>query len=138
MSTRCQVAFKRFGKDYSALIYRHSDGYPEVAGVDLHNFLDSCADLKLRSWSGSRFNDPEYLAAKYVVWLAEQFRFDQTRKHPLDFLCVGVCKEMHWDIDYLYEIVCTEGRPKVHCYEMVWDSKEGRPIQGKEIEIEIG
>ncbi len=63
MSTSAGIIF---GKDIA--IYRHSDGYPECTGEDLVEFMYQCSLMK-----DSRLNNPSYLAAKYVVWLAHFF-----------------------------------------------------------------
>ena len=122
MSTRSTTHFLSAGADKpTAIIYRHPDGYPEGAGADILDFLDQCAEL-----SDSRFNDPSYLAAKYVVFLADMFNYsyhldnlDKTRpKSRLDFISVGVVDEDPGDIDYRYVITChgRDKRPSVHCY----------------------
>jgi hypothetical protein len=77
-------------------------------GKDLIEFFKACAAL-----SDSRLNDPTYLAAKYVVWLAGQFNkhYDAEKvkfvknKSPLEFLSVGVVMEDPDDIEYKYVIV---------------------------------
>lgn len=67
MSTRANIHFMdEYGT--ASIIYRHSDGYPSGLGVDLHKFLDEAAKLQ-----DNRFDDPEYLAAKYLVWQAGEY-----------------------------------------------------------------
>ena len=113
MSTRCTTHFLQYGKPV-AIIYRHSDGYPEGAGVDLLSFLDECAGL-----DDSRFGDASYLAAKYVVWLAGKFNEGPSK---LEFLGVGVLMTDPGDIEFRHTVDCQvvgfaqSKRPTVKCY----------------------
>ena len=141
MSTRCQIMF-HWGEDetaVSALLYRHSDGYPDTEhGVlaDLDKFFD---DLD-KNLADKRYSDPCYLAAKLLVWFVAEYQnryFDMYKEmasmsktgddyaekkleefgHPCDFLGHGIDMCLHGDIEYLYHIHCNEGwggeRPKV-------------------------
>jgi hypothetical protein len=119
MSTRCAINFTR-GRDIAAKIYRHSDGYPDGdAGVpaDLEKFFDAVEEGTPNS--GPRFDQPEYLAAKFVVWQADQnaHTFDGKRYRKtgkLDFIGVGVLMENPGDIEYEYFVNCSSGeRPDV-------------------------
>jgi hypothetical protein len=115
MSTRAQIEFTENGKRL-AMLYRHFDGYPTGLGQDLLDFINYVQN-KL---SDNRFNDPEYLAAKCLVFLLG-FPKD------LKFLGIGVCNETHGDIDYFYRIECGErnqdGTPVVS-YVNTSDSEE--------------
>jgi len=137
MSTRSTTHFI-WGGDTEhpiAIIYRHGDGYPEGAGVDLLRFLDECAKLK-----DPRFSDPSYLAAKYVVFLADMFNYgyDDNFKpiraaSRLEFLSVGVVREDPGDIEYRYTVNCTSGfgskvPPTVECYDIVEEKTVEIPI----------
>ena len=148
MSTRCQIMF-HYGVDdtaVSALLYRHSDGYPDSEhGVlaDLDRFFD---DLEANV-PDNRFNDPCYLAAKLLVWFVNRHQEsmltmykawakdskdgdDYAAKklkefgHPCDFLGHGIDMCLHGDIEFLYHIHCHEGwsagRPLV-TWEFVTD-----------------
>ena len=126
MSTRCTTHFTYQNETKpEAIIYRHSNGYPSGAGVDLLRFLDEVNKL-----SDKRFNDPSYLAAKYVVFLADMF--NTSNESRLDFLSVGVVAQDPGDIEYRYVVNCSNGgRPVVKCYkvscsypENVWSQKE--------------
>lgn len=102
MATRATIHFKYVDEEKSeAIVYRHWDGYPEGMGQDLYRFLEEvknqCAD--------TRFNDPPYLAAKYVVWQAGEYAKDKTK--PLDFLSVGVVQEDPGDIEFRYTLHCS-------------------------------
>lgn len=113
MSTRCTVHFTNptWSTGPEAIIYRHSDGYPETMVPDLAEFFDA---VKAQTHD-TRFGDPSYLAAKYVVWLASQFavkysfpdgKFTTTPTAPLDFLSVGVMQKDPLDIEYRYVVKC--------------------------------
>lgn len=126
MSTRCTTHFV-YGNRLTAIVYRHSDGYPDGAGKDLLKFFEECSKLQ-----DSRFGDPSYLAAKYVVFLAQMFSVDYVydeelkkyneipKKNRLEFLSVGIVMEDPGDIDYRYVVDCSEldpktGFPKLKC-----------------------
>jgi hypothetical protein len=106
--------------------------------MDIVRFLKACKALP-----DSRLNDPSYLAAKYVVFLADMFnghyvKFKQAgicdatgesinagrygykrAKSKLDFIGVGILSEDPGDIEYRYVIDCgnlVEGLPTVTCY----------------------
>lgn len=120
MFTRCTTHFKGSGADV-AIIYRHGDGYPDGHGTDLLAFLKECAKLR-----DPRFEDPPYLAAKLVVWLANAFRSPQAPL--LEFISVGVMMEDPGDIAYMYTVDCGEGEwPSVRCFEV---GGEEVPIPG--------
>lgn len=104
MSTRCTINFMYGENEIAAKIYRHSDGYPDTEhGVpaDLDRFFK---DVQAQT-KDTRFSDPSYLAAKYVVWQAAQYAGD----NPLDFLSVGVCMKDPGDIEYTYFVTWTGG-----------------------------
>ena len=104
MSTRATVHFQRHGED-KAIVYRHSDGYPEGLGNDLQEFLTECGLL-----SDNRFGDPSYLASKWVVAdSARNVRGD----HRLEFLGVGIVLADPGDIEYRYTVNCNGARPTV-------------------------
>jgi hypothetical protein len=114
MSTRSTTHFV-YGERTEAIIYRHSDGYPEGAGKDIFRFFD---DVRSQT-KDTRFGDPSYLASKYVVWLADQFR---NSRNLLDFLSVGVTQKDPDDIEFRYTIDCAHldqhGTPSVTCYDI--------------------
>jgi hypothetical protein len=153
MSTRSTTHFidSEFSTKPIAIVYRHSDGYPEGAGMDIARFLKLCKKLP-----DSRVNDPSYLAAKYVVFLADIFnnkftKFEQDgvcdesgepvkaskygykrAMSKLDFLSVGIMQEDPGYIEYRYVIDCgnlIKGLPQVTCYAVseldgVWSQEE--------------
>jgi hypothetical protein len=113
MSTRSTAHFVSDGGSTRAIIYRHQDGYPEGAGHDILEFLNT---VKKNSPGDTRFADPEYLAARYVVFLSDKFsttpHLDDTgvwrekSLPPYAFISVGVCMEDPGDIEYRYLIHC--------------------------------
>jgi hypothetical protein len=151
MSTRSTTHFIETdpitGKVYTAaIVYRHTDGYPKGAGVDLFKFITKCKAL-----TDSRLSDPSYLAAKYVVFLAEIFASDGMfqspdgtfhkhaynfknpdekrkyvqvpRKNRLNFLSVGIVSSDPGDIEYRYVVDCGKidpgtKRPNVKCFKV--------------------
>ncbi len=138
MSTRSTTHFTDGRKSPIAIIYRHSDGYPEGAGVDIHRFLDECAKL-----NDPRFGDPSYLAAKYVVFLADMFNnVYNTEKYErpesrLQFISVGVLSKDPGDVAFRYVVDCSTGqRPTVKCFEVQWQ-EDGTKQLGPEVTIPI-
>lgn len=83
MSTSSVTLF-RDGEDVIA-VYRHNDGYPDVAGADLMSFLG----LDQEASRGSRRADPPYLAARYVAYLANKFR-QPGSDNPCDYTGCGI------------------------------------------------
>lgn len=130
MSTRSTTHFAYgFNPDgtprTAAIVYRHSDGYPEGHGKDLVERFFAEVEAQTQD---TRYSDPDYLAAKLVVWLAGEFAVDydwstnpytvKPTGRPLDFLSVGVCLEDPSDIEYRYIVDCSyidpeTKRPKV-------------------------
>ena len=121
MSTRATVHFD-YGSEPEAIIYRHSDGYPEGLGKDLQRFFQDVQEQT----KDQRFTDPSYLAAKFVVWQAWEYvkmsakwSKSTTQPHRLDFLSVGVHLRDPEDIEYRYHVDCSQndekGFPPVTC-----------------------
>ena len=117
MSTRCTIHFC-YGsmEETEAIIYRHCDGYPEAMLPDLDRFF---SDVENQT-KDTRFSDPSYLAAKFVVWQSRENieAYEGYEMHvggPLDFLGLGICMEDPGDIEYRYHVVCMDNnRPRVH------------------------
>jgi len=155
MSTRCTTHFN-YGDSTKAIVYRHSDGYPKGAGNDLRRFLQDIAD----NLEDTRFSDPAYLAARYVVFLVNTFRENAREfsrnirqsplksstadtdtakpfEHPLDFLGVGIVMEDPGDIEYRYVVDCgkiIDGLPDLQCYEVGMDYSIPVPLPTAEEE----
>ena len=112
MSTRCTIHFHygTFRQDEpAAIVYRHSDGYPEtVHGVpeSLERFFDAVEEVT----HDTRFDDPCYLAAKFVIWQAQEY---SGHANPLATIGVGVCQEDPGDIRWRYHVRCNDTRPTV-------------------------
>ena len=133
MSTRSSTHFT-MGEKRRAIVYRHADGYPSGAGADLLEFLRAVQ----RQTPDTRFGDPSYLAAKYVVFLAELFAVDYARTadefkstprtNRLDFISVGVCLSDPADIEYRYVVDCAARL----------DPEEGLPFGRPSIRVEHG
>jgi hypothetical protein len=111
MSTRCTINFCYQSKDHiNAKIYRHCDGYPEGVLPDLEEFFKAV----VADTTDTRFGDPNYLAAKFVVWQAAQNakHYDSSTgeyvaSKPLDFISLGICMKDPGDIEHTYFVVCS-------------------------------
>lgn len=121
MSTRCVVHFQSGGKT-EAIVYRHSDGYPDGEhGVlaSLKKFFNEVQAVT----TDTRFADAPFLAAKYVVWearLAQDYFLKKGQSpHRLDFLGVGVIMTEPGDIEYRYKVSCRDGDVPEVTYEEV-------------------
>ncbi len=138
MSTRCSVHFcdkvrrENIQKVITrAIVYRHCDGYPEAMLPDLQSFIDTVSN----ECSDTRFNDPEYLAAKFVVWQANELR--NTRSDSfLEFLGVGVCREDPGDIEYRYKVVCEGKTPSIEYEEVRMYSIPKYEVEYEEVRLE--
>ena len=120
MSTRCTIHLHSRGStEPTAIVYRHSDGYPGAILPDLDQFF---SDVESQT-KDTRFNDPSYLAAKFVVWQANRYayHYDFSREGAvrkksamLDFLSVGIVMRDPGDIEFRYHIWCRDdNRPRV-------------------------
>ena len=126
MSTRCVIKFGCKGDDGKlasyAMVYQHSDGYPDgehgVPAV-LQRFFEAVEG----DTSDTRFGDPTYLAAKFIVWATQAGRAQQaefrkrigsasrdTKDGPLNFLGYGVTQQIPGDVAYVYFVDCSTTR----------------------------
>lgn len=121
MSTRCTTHFHDSGNDKAcAIIFRHTDGYPAVAGADILKFFGA---IEEQASHDTRFNDASMLAARYVVFLSREFTTTYKGKgewenygneRPLDFLSVRVLDQDTLDTEFTYHVHCESGdRPRV-------------------------
>ena len=105
MGTRSNIHFNGWGET-QANVYRHWDGYPEAVLPDLRRFFETIESQT----SDTRYNDPTYLAAKFVV-------FQAGSEGRLDFTGVGVVLNDAGDGEYVYTVDCDNhdenGRPTV-------------------------
>ena len=118
MSTRAQIGFyESEEKDLSkweALIYRHSDGYPDTSTGVLAEILPF-----LQWWSEGRgLDDSEYCSARLLQYLCNKYdeRGDEfeVRLNPdvvvtekrkfTGILGHGICNGFYGDIEYFYAI----------------------------------
>lgn len=107
MLTRCNIYFVE-GSEILANVYKHCDGYPDSVMPDLGNFFDEVE----KQTQDTRFNDAEYLAAKYLVWKAKCYTDSyQNQANYLAFLGLGVCDQDHGDIEYIYTVDCSKLDP---------------------------
>ena len=126
MSTRCMIHFTEDGV-VEVNIYRHFDGYPDSKNGVLADLKKFFKDVKSQT-DDTRFDDASYLAAKFVVWQAHQniqpYTHDEQPKEMLDFLGLGIAKEDHADVEYIYTVECNaSGKlPKV-TYKKVLQSE---------------
>lgn len=144
MATRCNIHFNQWGRTL-ANIYQHGDGYPgkvvegkAVEGGVLADLLVFYNKL-LAEVRDNRLDVAEDLAAKFLVWKADELAMHQTygenedgtrgfnedRKHSLDFLGVAPCIEDHGDIEYVYELDC-EDLDALGCPVVRWKPCGGR------------
>lgn len=113
MSTYCSTCL--WGVVEHATVLRHRQGHPHQHGKDLVRFLR----LVEQRCSDRRFDDPTYLAAKLVVFLARLHQLEQAGSaHPLDFDDLGV-RDEEGGIDYRYSLHCRQlderGWPSLEC-----------------------
>jgi len=111
------VAFEKYGEIESwPKVYQH------WGGSEVPEWWEAfCEDLESQAHD-TRYGNQEYLAAKWVVWLADQFRAHEGGM--LNFLSVGVTSVLpqKHDIANLWVVALTDrdeaGRPVI----------ENRPI----------
>jgi hypothetical protein len=113
--TRANIHF-RSGQLDGANIYRHSNGSPECLGADIQDFLDETTRLKDKRW-----DDGEYLAAKFLVWQAAIYvalnsKREKHRVHVMEFTTVAPCLEDHGDINYRYIVQCDKADERPHVF----------------------
>ncbi len=117
MSTRCNIHFTYNG-EVSANIYQHPDGYPDGEhGVPakLQKFFE---ELEAQT-ADTRYSDPEYLAAKFLVWKAREYARDPEK--PLEFLSVSPCIVDHGDIEFVYTVE-TRKRDEKNRPTVTWEA----------------
>lgn len=99
MSTRCNIGFydqkpasDELDSKVEAMIYRHSDGYPEGVLSEIMPFL--------KEWDTKRgMSDTEYTAARLLAYLCDLHKGE---------LGYGISKERHRDIAFYYAVYPTE------------------------------
>ena len=132
MSTRCNIGFYVADADPikkpEALLYKHSDGYPDGVLPELIPFV--------KEFKSKRGHDPEYLAARYMQYLGNLYdgvdlSDPEMRKFLSTFhkykdgdlvagvLGLGICNVIHCDIEYFYAVYCDV----IKVYECHYSSK---------------
>ena len=129
MSTRSQIGIYKIKpstpsvlKEFKALLYRHSDGYPSGVLPDIIPFL--------RWFKSARgIGDTEYVAARLLQWLCNQYDGvtagvlvnlrDNVTAGYTGTLGHGICKYFHGDIEYYYAVYPNG----VDIYDCLYDSK---------------
>lgn len=137
ISTRASIHFLSEGDDKpEAIVFRHGDGDPDGAGQDLLRF---CADLSA-NLTDTRFLDPTLLAARWVVWDAQNYQeaVGNQGGHRCDFLGVRVMLEDSPDIAYRYLVLCRglygKGtRPKVICQQVSCDAQDNWTVKREHV-----
>ena len=103
MSTRCQIGF--YSKknvpieNFSILLYRHSDGYPEDVLDDIIPFL--------KWWKKNRgISDIEYCSARTLQYLCNTYdkNYKTNKKDKTGIVGYGISNKLHTDIEYFYYI----------------------------------
>ena len=87
-----------YDKVTEAIIYCHWG----TSEAELKDFFKEVE----KQTSDTRFDDPSYLAAKFVVWKSQQLN----NGNPLDFVSLGVCQESPGDVIKTYHVDCGNGR----------------------------
>lgn len=119
MSTRAQIGFYRNQNqnlsDFEALIYQHSDGYPDSENGVIANLAPF-----LRKFHRIRgLSDIEYASARTLQHLMNgddelMIEYSQNYKEtPYGLLGYGISNQFHGDIEYLYAVYST-GMLKVY------------------------
>ena len=119
MSTRCQIGFydnpkQKNLRKFTALVYRHSDGYPgKEDGSDYGVLTDIVPFLK---WFNKErgLSDTEYAAARCLQHLCNTYDTQVTKDSKQFFgtpntddaglLGHGICRGFHGDIEYFYAV----------------------------------
>ncbi len=127
MSTRCNIAFYESSSqplaDHTALIYRHSDGYP---GSDSGVLASLVPFLK----TYERLGDAEYVAARALQKMTNDYDAEAARRGGCarpggtrtagtpgcsqGVLGYGISDTISSDIDYLYVVRCADRTLEVY------------------------
>jgi hypothetical protein len=102
-----------WGDTTVASVYVHDGGGPDHLGCEILDFLYS-----LEKSVDPRYDDPEYLAAKFIVFLADR-RVSGSKK--TDVTGVGATRN-EYDTEWKYYFNCMEAegyrKPSVVCYHI--------------------
>ena len=106
MGSRAEVRFM-WGETVEAAIYIHWDGYPEGVFALFDRFYKAVE----AETTDHRYNDPSYLAAKFVVFVAREGASDGPQGN-LNFLGVGIVQPGKSDFTWAYEVQTVLGGTK--------------------------
>jgi hypothetical protein len=100
MGTSATISFRDSKGEEVARIFRQCDGMPEHLGLDLLDFFE---EVKRQCPHDTRFDNPSYLAAKWVVFDSRRHGGDDV--NPLGFLSVGIVDDS-WEGEWHYDVRC--------------------------------
>ena len=100
MGSRCVI---RFGDNGGAVagIYQHYEGSPEVVRQNMSAFFEAVKEQCPRD---TRFGDPSYLSARYIVWQAAKFA---RNNKALDFRSLGIVPADSTE-SWTYDVACVD------------------------------
>lgn len=121
MGTSCVINFCH-KKEVIAKVYRHFDGGPDKnIGVDA-DLIRFFAAVKKECGKDTRFDDPSYLAAKFVVWQAREY---SDEPGSLNFVSVGVVLDDP-SVAYRWYVNCSSKKAPKIWFESTYDEDEWR------------
>lgn len=126
MSSHCSLHFLA-GAECVAILYQHSGGEPDEVLSDLARFFaDEIAASRAKPKKGAlpadlRFDDPSFLAVRYILWR------HATNPFGVTLLGLGVCTEPPTHVLHRYFLHCDEARPPRIEWEEV-DYGTGRTV----------
>lgn len=104
MSTRCQIGFydedEKDLNNFNALLYRHSDGYPDSEHGVIASVMPFIESFKARRG----LDDMEYFSARLLQHLCNVYdNFPKSMEEEGE-LGYGISRVFHWDLAYFYKI----------------------------------
>lgn len=136
MGTRAIIKFGHSVDDVlvtTATIYHHWDGYPESGSgilAKLDGFFAAVEEQCADDMYGKRFEDPAYLAAKFIVYHVTEC--EPKSSNLLAFGGIGVVKDnQDYGQEYEYFLDCTgrDNRPAVWWKETQGNWRQGPPTE---------
>lgn len=101
MGARAVIRF-RCGDYVAGAVYLHWYGRPSEVHANMADFFGA---VESQCDSDTRFDDPSYLAAKFVVWFSAKMARDPAR--PLRFLSIGLAPPDSTD-SWTYDVECAD------------------------------
>lgn len=132
MSTRAIINVYSNDKSLEARAYSHSDGYPDGLGKALVSFVEGIAKNYEKSF-GTRFDDPNYLAARLLVYLSSEFYNHTNYATMLSLGVLPTNKEVDCSQCYEYDIYCSNHgdiKPEIRVTEVggkSWHLLQNKP-----------